>query len=241
MSIWGKLTGAAAGLAIGGPLGALLGGVAGHIADRVTESPEVKEIRNQLAFTAGVVALGAKMAKADGHVSKDEIVAFKEVFKVADPDLENVARLFNLAKQDVAGYDAYADQLAQTFRHDPQLLENVLEGLFHIAMADQVLHPAEEQFLADVAQRFGVGETHFRAIKSRYVALGTADPYSILQISPDVDDSELKRHYRQMVLEHHPDKMIARGVPVEFIDIANKRLADINAAYEVIKRERGIL
>ena len=129
MSIWGKLTGAAAGLAVGGPIGALLGGVAGHIADRATEHPEEKEARDQLAFTAGVVALGAKMAKADGHVSKDEIDAFREVFKVQDADAKNVARLFNLAKQDVAGYDAYADQLAQIFRDNPQMLQDVLEGL----------------------------------------------------------------------------------------------------------------
>ncbi len=240
MSIWGKLTGAAAGLAIGGPLGALFGGVAGHIADRVTEPPEDKELRNQLAFTAGVVALGAKMAKADGHVSKDEIIAFREVFKVAEADRKNVALLFNLAKQDVAGYDAYANQLAQTFRENPQLLRDVLEGLFHIAMADEVLHPAEEQFLFDVAQRFGIDKNQFRNIKSRYVVSNDQDPYNILEISHDVSDEKLKRHYRALVVEHHPDRLVARGVPVEFIDIANKRLAVINAAYEDIKRERGL-
>ncbi len=240
MSIWGKLTGAAAGLLIGGPLGALFGGVAGHIADRVSETPEDKELRNQLAFTAGVVALGAKMAKADGHVSRDEIIAFREVFKVEEADEKNVALLFNLAKQDVAGYDTYANQLAQTFQEKPELLRDVLEGLFHIAMADEVLHPSEEQFLFDVAQRFGIDKNQFRNIKSRYVASNDQDPYNILKISNDVSDEKLKRHYRALVVEHHPDRLVARGVPVEFIDIANKRLAAINAAYEDIKHERGL-
>ncbi len=240
MTIWGKLTGAAAGLAIGGPLGALFGGVAGHIADRVTEPLADREVRNQLAFTAGVIALGAKLAKADGHVSKDEIAAFREVFRIEEGEAQNVARLFNLAKQDVAGYDAYADQLAQIFRDNPKMLEDVLEGLFHIALADQILHPSEELFLSDVAQRFGIEKNQFRSIKSRHVMTNDRDPYGILEISYDVDDDQLKRQYRALVSEHHPDRLIARGLPKEFIDIANKRLADINAAYEEIKRERGL-
>ena len=240
MSIWGKLTGVAAGLAIGGPIGALMGGVAGHIADWATESPEHKKARSQLAFTAGVVALGAKMAKADGHVSSDEVEAFREVFKVRPADEKNVARLFNLAKQDVAGYDAYADQLAQIFRDNPQMLVDVLEGLFHIALADQILHPSEEQFLSDVATRFGIEKTQFRNIKSRHVVSNDIDPYNILEISYTASNDELKRHYRKLVSEHHPDRLIARGLPDEFVDIANNRLAAINAAYEQIKQERGL-
>jgi len=136
MTIWGKLAGAAAGAAIGGPIGGLLGGLAGHFADRVIDSPEQKKARDQLVFTAGVIALGAKMAKADGVVTKDEIEAFREVFRIEQKDAKNVARLFNLAKQDVAGYEAYADQLAQLLRDNPKLLEDVLDGLFHIALAD---------------------------------------------------------------------------------------------------------
>jgi len=155
MSIWGKLAGAAAGLAIGGPIGALLGGVAGHyVIDRDKEQDGPAE--NQVAFTVGVIALGAKMAKADGVVTMDEVNAFKEVFKVPDGEMKNVARVFNLAKQDVAGYEAYAEQLATMFKGNRKLLEDVLEGLFHIAKADEVLDPREEQYLAGVAKRFGM-------------------------------------------------------------------------------------
>ena len=136
MSVWGKLAGAAAGLAIGGPIGALLGGVAGHyVIDRDKEEDGPAE--NQVAFTVGVIALGAKMAKADGVVTMDEVNAFKEVFKVPEGEMKNVARVFNLAKQDVAGYEAYAEQLATMFKGNRKLLEDVLEGLFHIAKADE--------------------------------------------------------------------------------------------------------
>ena len=130
------MAGAAAGLAIGGPIGALLGGVAGHyVIDRDEEQDGPAE--NQVAFTVGVIALGAKMAKADGVVTIDEVNAFKEVFKVPDGEMKNVARVFNLAKQDVAGYEAYAEQLAAMFKGNRKLLEDVLEGLFHIAKADE--------------------------------------------------------------------------------------------------------
>ena len=160
MSIWGKLAGAAAGLAVGGPIGALLGGVAGHYAiDRDQEQGGPAE--NQVAFTVGVIALGAKMAKADGVVTVDEVNAFKEVFKVPEGEMKNVARIFNLAKQDVAGYEAYAEQLAAMFKGNRKLLEDVLEGLFHIAWADNRLRPPRGAILGAGRQmlrlyRYGV-------------------------------------------------------------------------------------
>src|SRR5690606_22454090 len=134
MSIWGKVAGAAAGLALGGPIGALIGAAARHCAlDRNGAAGSGTDPRAQIALTIGVIALGAKMAKADGVVTSDEVTAFKQVFTVPPGELKNVARIFNLAKKDVAGYDAYAGQLAGLFRGEPQLLEDVLDGLFHIA------------------------------------------------------------------------------------------------------------
>ena len=170
MSIWGKLAGAAAGLTEGahmsGPVRGLLGALAGgHIFHHDNDS----SAQHQVAFTVGVIALGAKMAKADGVVTRDEIIAFKEVFKVPEGEMQNVSRVFNLAKQDVMGYEAYADQLASLLKGNRKLLEDVLEGLFHIAMADGVFHPNEEQFLAEVSQRFGFTRTQFNYIKARHV------------------------------------------------------------------------
>jgi DnaJ like chaperone protein len=239
MSIWGKLAGAAAGLAVGGPIGALLGGVAGHYAiDRDSEQDGPAE--NQVAFTVGVIALGAKMAKADGVVTMDEVNAFKDVFKVPDGEMKNVARVFNLAKQDVAGYEAYAEQLATMFKGNKKLLEDVLEGLFHIAKSDEVMHPAEEKFLADVAKRFGISDTEFSYIKARHVIASKRNPYDVLGITPGVTNDELKSRYRRLVSENHPDKLMARGVPKEFIAIATEKVATINEAYGQIAKERGI-
>jgi DnaJ like chaperone protein len=239
MSVWGKLAGAAAGLAIGGPIGALLGGVAGHyVIDRDQEQDGPAE--NQVAFTVGVIALGAKMAKADGIVTMDEVNAFKEVFKVPEGEMKNVARVFNLAKQDVSGYEAYAEQLATMFKGNRKLLEDVLEGLFHIAKADETLHPGEEQFLAQVAKRFGFTDTEFSYIKARHVIAAKRNPYDVLEIQPTVSNEELKSQYRKLIADNHPDKLIARGVPKEFIAIATEKVATINEAYDAIARERGI-
>ncbi len=240
MSIWGKLTGAAAGLAVGGPIGALLGGVAGHLAidhGIATHS----EHERQVAFTVGVIALGAKMAKADGVVTRDEIEAFKEVFKIPKGEEHNVARIFNLAKQDVGGFEMYARQLDRLFHKNRHLLTDVMDGLFHIAVADGKLLPSEDQFLSEVAKEFGFTHAEYMSIRSRHFRCELYDPYNILNVSPLASDVELKAKYHKLVAENHPDKLIARGVPKEFVEIATKKLAAINAAYEEIKLSRPTL
>ena len=231
MSIWKRLAGAAAGLAEDAHMGGL-----GHFFHHDNDG----NAQHQIAITIGVIALGAKMAKADGIVTRDEIIAFKEVFKVPQGEMENVSRVFNLAKQDVVGYEAYANQLASLLKGNRKLLEDLLEGLFHIAMADGVFHPNEEQFLADVAQRFGFTRTQFNYIKARHVSAAKSDPYEVLGITPDIDDDTLKSHYRKLVLDNHPDRMIARGVPSEFVSLASKKVAAINAAYDELAKERRI-
>jgi DnaJ like chaperone protein len=239
MSIWGKLTGAAARLAAGGPIGALLNAAGGHAVEHGVFGRS--EHDRQVAFTVGVIALGAKMAKADGVVTKDEIQAFKEVFKVPKGEGQNVARIFNLAKQDVAGFEMYARQLDRLFHDNRDLLTDVMDGLFHIAVADGRLHPSEERFLAEVAKEFGFSQAEFLSIKGRHFRCEMYDPYNILKSSPLATDAELKSQYHKLVSETHPDRLIARGVPVEFVEIATKKLAAINAAYEEIKHSRPTL
>ena len=235
MSIWGKLTDAAAGLALGGPIGALIASVAGHLAvDRDAKAGRDK----QVAFTIGVIALGAKMAKADGVVTRDEIEAFKDVFKIPKGEEQNVARIFNLAKQDTAGFEMYARQLYRLFGGDRAMMTDVLDGLFHIAVADGKLLPSEDKFLSDIAEEFGFSEADYRSIRSRHWRSELYDPYNVLGVSPLASDAELKSAHRHLVSENHPDKLMARGVPKEFIDIATKKLAAINAAYDEIKHSR---
>jgi DnaJ like chaperone protein len=239
MTIWGKLAGAAAGLAVGGPIGALVGGLAGHLfIDH--EDPEKSCAAKQMAFTIGVIALGAKMAKADGHVTSDEVHAFKEVFIIPDGEAGNVARIFNMARQDVAGFEAYARQLADLFAEDRETLRDVLDGLFHIAKADGVLHPGEDSYLAEVAQIFGFSDAEYQCIRARHVMEEGPDPYQVLGVRPTISNDDLKTHYRKLVKEHHPDRLAARGVPAEFVGAATRKIAAINEAYDQVRQARGI-
>lgn len=209
------------------------------VLSRITGQPREADPQSSIAFTIGMIALGAKMAKADGVVTRDEIDAFKEVFRVRADELHNVARVFNLAKQEVAGYEAYARQVARLFAGRPDVLEDVMDGLFHIAKADGAVHDVELAYLESVAAIFGL-EHRFRCIRARHVQMAADDPYIVLGIEPCAQDEELKQHYRKLVRDNHPDKHIAAGVPEEMINIATDRLAAINSAYETVARERGL-
>ena len=233
MSIWGKVSGAGAGFLVAGPVGALVGAVAGHfLLDRETD-PGV-------AFTIAVIALAGKMAKADGVVTDAELEAFERVFRVPPQEQANVRRVFNLARQDVAGYEAYAGQIARLFMGNPGVLEDVLDGLFEIAKSDGVLHPDESAFLERVAEIFGFAPNEFRRIRASHFAPELTDPYVILGISYVASENEIRQTYRRLVRENHPDSLIARGVPEEFVKLANDKLAAINNAYEKIELERGL-
>src|SRR5262245_13843364 len=172
MSLWKRLAGVASGLAADahlnrdGSIGNLLRAVSQRYVSGPHHNGRMSEY--QVAFTVAVIALGAKMAKADGIVTRDEVLAFKQVFKVPDGEIENVSRIFNLAKQNTLGYESFASQLASLLKRNHRLLEDVLEGLFHIAMADGVFHPNEERFLAKVARRFGFTDVEFSYIKARH-------------------------------------------------------------------------
>ncbi|MBB4094145.1 DnaJ family molecular chaperone [Ochrobactrum pecoris] len=197
------------------------------------------DTRRQVAFSIAMIALSAKMAKADGVVTQDEIRAFQDIFAVPKEETAHVARLYDLAKQDVAGYESYARQLAglcsegQTNCH---LLEDILDGLFHIATADGYVHEKEMAFLAGVADIFGYDEVAFDRIAIRHVQRGADDPYAILGLERGVSFEMARKRYRALVKEHHPDRLVAEGLPLEFITIANRRLAAINAAWASIEK-----
>ena len=229
MSIWSRIAEALA--AAGNSLVAYLSGL---VAARA-QAPE-----KSIAFTIGMIALSAKMAKADGVVTPAEIEAFKRVFVVAADELPNVARVFNLAKQDVAGYETYARQISRLFKGKHQILEDVLDGLFHIGKADGSLHERELAFVMAVAGIFGFSDHEFGQIRARHVALPASNPYAILGLEPSVDDAALKKAWRKLVRENHPDRHIAAGMPAEAVKIATDRLSAINAAYDRIAKERGL-
>lgn len=248
MSVWGALLGGAAGFAVGGPLGALLGAAAGHAVERAgqevgllpgaVETQPDKDQTKRVAFTIAVIVLGAKMAKADGRVTRDEVDAFKRVFQIPASETQNVARIFNAARQDASGFEPYARQMARLFADRPAVLEELLTCLFVIAKADGKIHDEEIAFLKGVAEIFGFDETAFARMREAELGPDAADPYTILGVSRQDSDAAIKRTYRQLVREHHPDRLVAQGMPQEFVEVATARLAKINGAYERIQAER---
>jgi DnaJ like chaperone protein len=187
-----------------------------------------------VAFTIAVIGLGAKMAKADGLVRPTEVSAFREVFQIDRADEAAAARVFNLARQDIAGYDAYARRIARMFRHEPQVLEDILEGLFQIALADGRYHEGEEEFLRTVARIFRVPDLAFTCIENRHLEGHRDDPWEVLGVPRGADLATVRARWRELVRTHHPDKMIARGLPPETVNLANARIAAINHAWEEI-------
>ncbi len=225
MSIWSRILDAITALARGESFSAVF--------ERLTSPPE-----KSVAFAMAVIGLGAKMAKADGVVTRNEVMAFREVFHIPPEDEENAARIYNLARQDVAGFESYARAISSMFAENPAVLEDLLEGLFHIATADGHYHVAEDQFLSTVAEIFGLSQRQFIACRARYVPDAAPDPYAILGAKPDDDLDTIRSRFRALVRQNHPDQMIARGVPEEAVKLANVRLAAINAAWEAVQLDQ---
>jgi DnaJ like chaperone protein len=255
MSVWGKILGGAAGFAVGGPLGALLGAAAGHAVDALRDEEPSEDSKQrpaapstsqgldavrQIAFTIGVIVLGAKMGKSDGSSTRPEVDAFKRIFKVPAHELKNVGQLFDRARREVAGFEPYAQQIAALFRKHPAVLEKLLDSLFHIARADGVIGQQEIGYLHKVSRIFGLSDAQFNRIRDAHIHADGGDPYVVLGVTRKLSDAEIKATYRKLVREMHPDKLTAEGMPKEFIDMATQRLAAVNAAYDRISQERGL-
>jgi DnaJ like chaperone protein len=223
MSIWTRITEIISALANGESLA--------EVFEKLKSPPE-----RSAAFAIAVISLAAKMAKADGQVTRNEVRAFREVFYIAPEDEKAAARVFNLAREDVAGYAYYARKIGRMFDDDDQILEHLMEGLFHIAIADGDYNEVEDEFLQTVAAEFGLTSACFRCLRARSVPDADPDPYTVLGVTPDTPIEEIHARWRVLVRENHPDALMSHGLPEEAIKLATHRLTAINEAWEEIQR-----
>lgn len=226
MTLWSRINTALSALAQGEGLAAVF--------DRLRNPPE-----RTVAFAIAIIALGAKIAKADGQVTRTEVVAFREIFRIAPEEEANAARVYDLARQDVAGYRDYAARIASLFADRPKLREEVLEGLFHIAMADGAYHEGEDAMLVDVAEILGIESRCFARLRARFVPEAERDPWDVLGVAHDDPPEIIRAAWARLVRESHPDHLIAEGVPPEAVRMAEARLVAVNRAWEEIQSRRS--
>ena len=239
MSIWGKIIGGATGFAFGGPIGALLGSVAGHAIDKIKTKKKLPEetALKQIGFTIGVIVLSAKMAKADGKVTEDEIRAFKEKINIPDNEIKNVAKLWDQAKKTTDGFEIYAKQIADLLEKNSSVLEELLKLLIIIALADGKITIPEIKYLKEVGNIFGFSEEDFERIYSSKSGV-SSDPYQISGVSRDASIDEIKQKWKQLAINHHPDRLISQGIPEDLIHKSTSRLKEINNAWDTIQNKR---
>lgn len=222
MSVWTRIADALSALAQGQGLSAIF--------DTLRSPPE-----RTAAFAIAVIALGAKMAKADGLVTRDEVTAFREVFYIPKAEETNAARVYDLARKDIAGFEEYAHKIKAMFGAAEDTLTDLFEGLFHIALADGAYHPGEDEFLIRIAAIFGFSDQTFSRLRAQFVPDATRDPFDVLGVDPALPLDDIKAVWRKLVLDSHPDRMLARGVPAEAMQLAEKRLIAINQAWNAIQ------
>ena len=237
MSIWGKIIGSATGFTFGGPLGALVGGIAGHAVDKIHPKDKLSEEKalKQIGFTIGVVVLSAKMAKADGNVTKEEIIAFRKKVDVPINEIKNVGRLWDQARRTTDGFEIYAQQIANLLGKKSPVLEELLNLLLFIAKADGIISPEEISYLKKVSIIFGFLENDFERIYSSNMG-NHMDPYQVLGVSQDTPIKNIKIKWKILAINHHPDRLIAKGMPEDFIEKSTARLQEINNAWDIIQK-----
>ena len=243
MSIWGKIIGGTTGFALGGPLGAIIGMMIGGSFDRsarkFSSSNQISQQQKKNVFALCIIVLSAKIAKADGQVTKEEIYTFKEKFNIQSEEMSEVSKIFNEAKKSSFGFKNIADQVGNLFSDNKVLLEQLLNNLFYIAEADGLTSSNEVEVLRSISQSFHFNETDFQRIFHSRLNNKESDPYKILGVTREDSDNNIRKKWIELSKEHHPDYLIAKGMPKEFIKEANKELSSINLAYDKIKELRG--
>ena len=238
MTIWSIILGGTAGFAFGGPIGGLVGAAAAAFAANQIKRHLNPEQSRKVAFTVAVIALCAKMARADGVVTKDEIAAFRRKVDIAPEDVKRVGEFWDLARQTSDGFEAYAKQAVTLFGARSAMLEQLIELLFAIAKADGDITATEWEYLSAVGQIFGYDESEFHRLSDLYSGQQPA-PHLVLGVDVQASIETIKSAYKEMARKYHPDQMIAAGMPEEFIAAASGRLASINTAYATLRKQHA--
>jgi len=237
MSIWGSLIGGFVGFSFAGPIGALIGSMIGGRISSARRSHFQQNFSNpQQIFAISLIILTAKLAKADGNVSKEELVAIKTKLKIPENEIDQVGKIFNKAKEDRLGYEPYARQMAQIYKNNPAVLDEVINILFYIAEADSKVSDSEMKMIRNVAKIFGLSDGQFEGIKESRKDSDKLNPYVVLGCNPNDSFVDIRKKYLKLSKEHHPDLLINKGVPHEVIEESKKKMRSINSAFDQIEK-----
>ena len=240
MSIWGSLIGGFVGFSFAGPIGALIGSmVGGRISSARRSGFQQNFTPPQQVFAIALIILTAKLAKADGHVSKEELIAIKDKLKIPEHEIDQVEKIFNKAKEDSLGYEPYAQQITQIYRNNPPVLDEVINILFYIAEADSKVSDSELSMIRNIAKIFGLSESQFEGIKESRKGSDKLNPYIVLGCDPNDDFAAIRKKYLQLSKEHHPDVLMNKGVPQEVIEESKKKMRAINSAFDQIEKMKS--
>ena len=237
MSIWGSLIGGMIGLSLGGPIGMLLGSILGGKISRARARGGFRDIgQSQRIFALSLIILSAKLSKADGQVSREELIAVKDKLKIPENELDEVGKVFNKAKQESTGYEPYAQQIAQFYKGNLNVLEEVINVLFYIAESDGHVSDEEEKMIENIAYIFGLTQAQYLSIKESRKTSDKQNPYMVLESSPNDNLQTIRKRYLKLSKEHHPDLLLSKGVPNEVIEESKKTMRSINSAWDQIQK-----
>ena len=240
MSIWGSLIGGVVGFSFAGPIGALIGSMlGGRISSARRTGVQQSFAPPQQVFAIALIILTAKLAKADGKVSKEELIAVKNKLKIPDYEIDQVGKIFNKAKEDSLGYEPYAQQIAQIYRNNSAVLDEVINILFYIAEADGKVSNSEIAMIRNIAKIFGLSKNQFEGIKESRKSSDKLNPYIVLGCNINDDFATIRKKYLLLSKEHHPDILVSKGVPQEVIEESKKKMRAINSAFDQIEKMKS--
>ncbi|MBN1626814.1 MAG: TerB family tellurite resistance protein [Deltaproteobacteria bacterium] len=249
MGWFGKLTFGTAGFFFGGPLGAIAGAALGHHLvgkdnnyDRLSYKEDIRQVEQaQAAYFISMFSILGKLAKADGAINREEIAVvdkFIKTLRIPEQEKMFAQRIFNEAKDSGYSIVDFAEQLYRMNSRQPTVLLSFMDLLFKLAAADGALHRSEEEALIEIRDVFRISEQQFDNIKACYFK-ETDRYYKILNCTPEDSDQQIKAAYKRLVKDFHPDTVISKGLPEEFVQFATGRFQEIQNAYENIRKERS--